>query len=61
MANQCQWCQAGWETEKHKPWPKGSKTIIFNIVKGGYKGEKCVCTAYRYGTDIYEVKKEGEA
>ena len=46
--NQCQGCQAGWPTEEHKPWPKGSKPIIFHKVVGGYKNEKCVCTKRDY-------------
>ncbi len=46
--NQCQGCQAGWPAEIHKPWPKGSKTIAFHNVIGGYKGEKVLCTKDRY-------------
>lgn len=46
--NQCQGCQAGWPTKKHKPWPKGSKAITFHEVPGGYPGEMAVCTRDRY-------------
>ncbi len=46
--NQCQGCQAGWPTEKHKPWPVGSKPMEFHLVEGGYKGEKVFCTKERY-------------
>lgn len=54
--NQCQGCQAGWEIEEFKPWPKGSKPIYFHRVEGGYKGEKIVCTKYQYK----EVEKSEE-
>lgn len=39
--NQCQGCQANWETEV---W----MGTIFHYVDGGYKGEKVVCTKDRY-------------
>ena len=32
--NQCQGCQAGWEIEEHKLWPKGSRKIYFHKVEG---------------------------
>lgn len=46
--NQCQGCQAGWPTVEHKPWPKWTPVMIFHIVKGGYKGERVMCTKDRY-------------
>lgn len=48
MTNQCQGCQKGWKKETHKPWPKGSMTMDFHIVEGGYAGEKVVCTRRDY-------------
>lgn len=47
--NQCQGCQAGWPIEKHFPWPKGSKPMLFHRVVGGYRGERSVCTKREYG------------
>lgn len=46
--NQCQGCHAGWPVKEHHPWPKGSQPIKFHEVKGGYKGELVVCTAYQH-------------
>lgn len=46
--NQCQGCQAGWPIKTDKPWPKGSKTMTFHEVIGGYKGEIVLCTKDRY-------------
>ena len=48
--NQCQGCQAGWKTEAHNPWPKGSKSMVFHFVEGGYKGEQVICTKDKYRT-----------
>lgn len=50
-SNQCQGCQAGWELEEHKPLPKGSKPMYFHLVKGGYEGEKVLCTKNQYEPD----------
>ena len=52
VKNQCQGCQAGWPIEQHKPWPKGSKSISFHYVQGGYKNEQVVCTKDRYNPSI---------
>ena len=49
--NQCQGCQAGWPIEKHAPWPKGSKSMNFHSVVGGYDGEKLFCTKHRYSSE----------
>jgi len=50
IENQCQGCQAGWKTEAHNPWPKGSKPMVFHFVEGGYKGERVICTKDKYRT-----------
>ena len=49
IKNQCQGCTAGWEEVRPKLWHSSGKSkIIFHNVKGGYKGEKIVCTKKDY-------------
>lgn len=54
--NQCQGCQAGWPLIEHKPWPKGSKTMYFHLVVGGYKNERAFCSKARYEEPVKKPK-----
>lgn len=46
--NQCQGCQAGWPIEESKLRVQGANKFPVHAVKGGYKGEKVICTKSRY-------------